>query len=305
MKKQFMFFIVVLFIGFAGALVYEYYNSALASGTFEWTFYNSTGNFVQLNHSGNSYVEQGNYTSTIIDFGDVNTGYSQISWKSEGSCAENMSYIDKLGGYCIDQYEASKPDATSGSAGSDTSRATSKPGVLPWVSVSQSNSKTYCSNAGKHLCTSAEWLGAANVQGKVYNLQTDLASSPYYCNTGSSAAYPTGNSSGCVSAEGVYDMTGNVWELNTEVVDTIKPFSVGSNGYCYPQQNGSWGTSGSSYYGNDGVYFLANNNTGRAVLRGGGWADGADAGPFGMGLYYTPSNTNPAVGFRCCSEALD
>ncbi|PIW40988.1 MAG: hypothetical protein COW21_04240 [Candidatus Aenigmarchaeota archaeon CG15_BIG_FIL_POST_REV_8_21_14_020_37_27] len=40
---------------------------------------------------------------------------------------------------------------------------------------------------------------------------------------------------------------------------------------------------------------------GRAVIRGGNWDNGANAGPFYANLNNEPSNVNPNIGFRCCS----
>ena len=301
--KGLFFVVALIFVVGVSAVLYEHSGSDLGLGDFEETLYNSSGEFVQLNYSDSTnttFVEQGNYTSEVIDFGSE-TGFTAISWVSKGVCPENMSYIDKFGGYCIDQYTASRPDATSGSVGSNGSMATSRQGVLPWVSINQGNANVACENAGKHLCSSAEWLGAANLQGQVYYLPNDLSGSPYNCNTGTSSAMPTGSSSGCVSSEGVYDMVGNVWEWNSEVVDTVKPCNVGSGGYCYVQDDGSWGTSqGSKYSG--GAYFLAGNNNGRAVRRGGYWDSGADAGPFAVLLHWAPTDTGTTLGFRCCSE---
>ena len=299
--KAVLFGIVFLLLaGIVSAIVYQYYGSDLSSGTYEDTLYNTTGSFVHLNFTdatNTSYVSAGNYTSDIINFGET-TGFTEIKWQGrQGSCPENMSYIDKFGGYCIDQYEAYN-------AGS--SIAGSAPGTTAWVSVSQTNAKIYCANAGKHLCSSLEWLGAANIQGQVYNLPGDLIVAPYYCNTGSSAKNPTGSSPGCVSAEGVYDMVGNVWEWVNETVDTIKPStcSPASSGYCYANSTGSFVASTSAStdkYGDDSVYFLANTASGRAVRRGGDWADEAVAGPFAVRLYDAPADTNTRVGFRCCS----
>ena len=312
-KSILIIFSVVILIGVTGAFVYNHYDGSLSSGTFNETLYNATGEYVHLNWSdatNTSYVESGNYTSPVIDLG-VSTGFVEIKWEGKGSCPENMSYIDKLGGYCIDQYEASKPDATLSSAGSDTSMATSKPNVLPWVSVTLTAARTACVNAGKHLCSSEEWLGAGNIQGQVYNLPADLSSvgSNYNCNTNSicgGVACPTSlNTSLCVSAEGVYDMVGNVREWCNEVVNTIKPCNVGSNGYCYANSTGGWQTSTSSattLYGNDGVYFLANSQSNRAVNRGGRWNSGALAGLFYASLYYEPSYPDSNIGFRCCSS---
>ena len=306
-------FFILSVLGFVGVglgLLYEYSGSDLSSGIFNNSLYNGSGQYVHLNwtdDTNTSYVEQGNYTSSVIDLG-AETGFAEMKWQGKGSCLENMSYIDKLGGYCIDQYEVSKPDATESSAGSDTSMATSKPNVLPWASINQLSAKTACVNAGKHLCTSEEWLGAANIQGQVYYLPSDLMVAPYSCNTNSQCTpCKTGNSSGCVSEEGVYDMVGNLREWVDEVVDTVKPCNPGSKGYCYANSTGGWQTSADSNtdkYGDDGVYFLANTASGLAVMRGGLWDSGAAAGVFSALLNNAPSLSHSSVGFRCCSSTL-
>jgi len=329
MKKQFfkkigLLIFIIIFIATAGAAVYNHYNSDLSSGTFNQTLYNSTGENVYLNYTDStntSFVEQGNYTSPVIDLG-TSTGFVEIKWSNNGSCPENMSYIDKLGGYCIDSYEASRIDANSTDMGSDTSNATSKQGVVPWVSVTQTAARTACQNSGKHLCTSEEWLGAANIKGQIYYLPSGADSSnripsdssdntacvTYAANecTGESGgggdACDTGSHTDCVSTEGVYDLIGNTWEWVNETVDTIKTCNAGSNGWCYYNSTGGWQTSGDSKYGSDGVYFLANTASGRAVKRGGYWVTGADAGLFTADMYAAPSDSYTSTGFRCCSE---
>src|SRR3989338_1708879 len=39
-----------------------------------------------------------------------------------------------------------------------------------------------------------------------------------------------------------------------------------------------------------------------AVLRGGNWNNGANAGPFSANLNNAPTNTNNNIGFRCCNN---
>jgi len=239
-----------------------------------------------------------------------------------------MAYIDKLGGYCIDRFEASMPSANSTHMGNSTEvalrnnpgsmEAKSAVGVVPWVSVSQENAQIACSNAGKHLCTSEEWLGAANIQGQVFDLPASLSVAPYgcvvnpttrcsgesyngdACNTG----YNSSGVSGCYSSEGVFDMTGNIGELVNDSVDYTKPCDPGSSGDCYWNGTG-WETSGDvgDGYGEDGVYFQSGGYlTGRAVTRGGHYGSWGTAGPFSSGLDFFPSSTGYLTGFRCCSE---
>jgi formylglycine-generating enzyme required for sulfatase activity len=327
-----VFIVVVLFLaGAVSAGVYSHYNGDLSSGEFNNTLYNSSG-FVHLNWTdgtNTSYVESGNYTSEVIDMGSE-TGFTEISWRGYGSCPENMSYINKLGGYCIDNYEAialnsdgswnsssddNDWDATStDNLLSDGGYAGSASGYYPWVYISQTEAKTACENAGKYLCSDEEWLGAANIKGQVYNLPSTItdcnveSGSPAEC-TGSGPnngdACVTGYMSDCRSEEGVYDMVGNVLEWTDEEVDTIKPCNSGSVGWCYPNSTNGWQTSddaNTDIYGDDAVYFVENTGTGRAVLRGGRWSNGAHAGLFCANLNLYSGTTSYAIGFRCCSE---
>ncbi|MDP3026764.1 MAG: SUMF1/EgtB/PvdO family nonheme iron enzyme [Nanoarchaeota archaeon] len=337
--------LAVLIICSITALVYasviiDNSESEFNLGTYNNTFYNSSvgGGAVQLNFSYNN----GTYTSHIFSTGS-NVSLNNLSWEYQRiQCSGNMSYINKLNGYCIDQYEASMQSSNSTAMGNSTDvanrnapgsmPAASKPFSVPWVGISANSARTACTNAGKHLCTSEEWLAAANINGIVYNLPTGAAtataipsgaSDSAACNTYEAAdcdsqsmnssyvigvggdACNTGNKTSCVSVEGVYDMVGNVWEWTNETVGYSKPCEpVGTAGYCYWNSTNFINTTNSAtaVYGNDGVYFLANTVSGYAVLRGGRWEYGARAGPFCAGLGDAPTDTNNYIGFRCCSS---
>ena len=254
---------------------------------------------------------------------------------SSGSCPAGMSYINKQGGYCIDNYEAvalnsdgswheesdnqewrntgTNSTATLLAAGG---KAGSIPGKYPWVYIKQTEARTACENAGKHLCTSDEWMGAVNINGDLYDLDETISACTVSTNcisgnnlgpNGGDACYG-GNMTGCVSSEGVYDMVGNVWEWTNETVDAINPNDpAGSADWFYINSTDlTYSTSSSAddgTYGDDGTYFPTTaGGTGRAVLRGGSWSYGADAGPFCAYLAVAPSFTSYSLGFRCCSS---
>jgi len=328
-KKNFGILLVLLMLasGLAAISTYSQVGSDLSTGTFNNTLYNSSQQFVQLNWTdatNTSYVANGTYISPVMDAGAA-VRWITFLWSTKPkTCPANMSFIDKLNGYCIDQYEASMPSANSSVMGNSTEiaspnsatgkNATSRPGVVPWVSVSANTARTACTNAGKFLCTSAMWLGAADIQGAYYNLPANLSVSPYYCVTSAStycsghsysagSACNTGNKTGCRSKYMVYDMVGNVAEWTNETVTTVAP-TPGTQGWYYPNNLGGWQTTtgtATAKYGDDGVYFLAGTQTGYAVVRGGVWVNGAVAGPFSADLRHLPTGTYDFFGFRCCS----
>ena len=217
----------------------------------------------------------------------ANSGVVTAVFPATSQCLANMSYIPKLGGYCIDQYEASMP-------GGLGTAARSVPGVYPKTTINQSNAQAACVVAGKYLCTSAQWLGAADIKGAYYNLPTNLGTSNG-CRVNSASATTTGSAPNCRSEYYVYDMIGNVREWNSETVTT-----TGSSP-SYPSDAG-WTGIPNDKFGGDYVAFVSGTNvTNLAVIRGGAFDYAATAGPFNVGLLDRPSSASNYIGFRCCS----
>lgn len=178
-------------------------------------------------------------------------------------CPTGMTAIG--GAFCIDRYEASRPDATSTSVGSDESWATSRVGVMPWKVDESSQAQAACQAAGKRLCTAEEWYttcigpsGTVYAYGDSYQADTcngidancdcesgapdcacDEHGGPYqgcYADCGGSIGMePTGARAGCTNAYGVWDINGNVWEY---VDDSVQ----------YPVRGGAYNCGDSASY---------------------------------------------------------
>lgn len=166
-----------------------------------------------------------------------------------GPCPDDMVPAGRV---CIDRYEASRPDATETSPGTDESRATSRPGVIPWFrnpfdAAGFAAFEAACAAAGKRLCRPEEWQAACQgpsglpfVYGDTFDRETcncvdtfcddycaEEGIPPESCDTAADCGYryycfrvmPTGVFADCTNAYGTYDMNGNVWEIVPSTTD--------------------------------------------------------------------------------------
>jgi hypothetical protein len=133
-------------------------------------------------------------------------------------CPEDM--VDIGGSFCMDRFEASRPDATATSSGTDESQATSRRGVMPWqlwTTDENAVARSACQAAGKDLCSAEQWLVACAGPARTAYGYGDTYE-PLSCNgidTFGRASFhllPTGSLETCQSAWGVYDLNGNLWE---------------------------------------------------------------------------------------------
>ena len=113
-----------------------------------------------------------------------------------------------VGAFSIFRYEASEPEAGCVGAGS-------APGRLPWVSLTPDQAEAACQAAGFSLCTDEQWQTACGGAGH-WIFPYGAAHSAGRCNdhlSGTGALQPTGSAVDCHTPDGIYDLSGNVWEL--------------------------------------------------------------------------------------------
>lgn len=168
-------------------------------------------------------------------------------------CIDKNSTVD-MGSYYIDKYEASRADATSKSVGDSNSCACSIPGVLPWEDINWYDAKNACEKKGSGwgLCSNDEWGDACDGTpgdgGYTYPYGDTYEGST--CNgddAGNGKAVPTGSMTGCKSADGIYDMSGNVWEWIEKVSENLRGGDWGS--YSTALACSSWSSSDPAYDG--------------------------------------------------------
>lgn len=161
-------------------------------------------------------------------------------------CPAGMARIDD---FCIDRWEAHLADASPFEVPTD-GVAVSEAAVVPQGYISATVAATACAAAGKRLCTATEWTracrgptGTTYPYGDTYvaGACNDVrAEHPVVTLFGAGATFdaqqmndprlnqlpdtvePTGAHAGCVSAEGVYDLHGNLNEWISDPNGTWK-----------------------------------------------------------------------------------
>ena len=171
----------------------------------------------------------------------------------DAGCPAGMAHVAT---FCVDRFEASLVDDT-GHAWSPyfpptgkTVRAVSLRGAVPQAYISQVEASAACVAAGKRLCTDTEWLRAC--QGPTTTTYPyGNTREPRVCNDarsmhpavelyGTSASWiyshldspclnqeanglaTTGAHAGCITAEGAFDMMGNLHEWTADPAGTFR-----------------------------------------------------------------------------------
>jgi len=209
----------------------------------------------------------------------------------------------KVGDFWIDRYEAANCGGNLGAVtGHDTTAvACSKTGATPQADITWFQGAQMCANAGKRMCTNAEWQTA--VAGTV-----DPGSNPGTggaCVTDGSGPRATGLGTLCQSRFGAEDMIGNHWEWTADWY-MAGPQGSATAGYytttAWPAGYGNdatWNVNGQAY---DATAYIT--GLPAAGLRGGYWVSGSGAGAFALNFGHAPSSSGSVPGtiaVRCCT----
>ena len=169
------------------------------------------------------------------------------------------------------------PCADTGNDCKDMIYAVSRKDALPARFITWFQAQQACVNAGKRLPSNAEWQAAAAGT-------PDPGATPGEedCNTLSAGPEGTGSRANCLSDWGAFDMVGNVWEWVADwgPASTTEVLALFEGDFNF--MGGASTTSGPG-----------------ALIRGGHFSSGADAGVFAVSGRNEPSSVFTSVGLRC------
>jgi formylglycine-generating enzyme required for sulfatase activity len=217
---------------------------------------------------------------------------------------------------CVDIYEASVGEGClfEDPQNQDESRqnidapdcvTASMEGAVPWRWISQNQAALACAKSGKRLPTNEEWYTAA--MGTPDGRNPGLTACNVDGNWRNATPGETGEGAECVSAYGMYDMIGNVWEWVSETTE-----QGAYAGRTLPEPGFVSGVDQSgmpietqpvrddNYY-NDRFWNDPAAVTG--IFRGGYWDSDSDGGLYAVHAQVPPSFVGTGVGFRCVQNA--
>ncbi len=249
-------------------------------------------------------------TALGIDAADTLSGsrttlLGQLIGAPGGTCPAGMIEVSTAASFtCVDEYEAS-PSANCLYANPNNAKTTleniqnssceaiSKVGSKPWRSVTRDQAAALCLKSDKRLPTSEEWHMIA-----LGTPDNDL------CNIDTAGVTETGKNLECKSAVGVFDTVGNVWEWTSDEVVSgkLKDRNLPETGYVISADTSGIAivtstTTRSEQYGND--YIWTNQNSVWAIMRGGFYGSGDDAGVYAVHADVPGDMIGDAIGFRC------
>lgn len=248
-------------------------------------------------------------TALAIDASDTLTGkggtlLAQLSGVENSVCEDGMVQVKSaLTFSCVDKYEAAVGSLClilSPKNEFDTNMNLSKASCKyivssdkePWRQVNREQAAILCARSDKRLPTAAEWY------------QFSLGTPVEQCNTNSADATGGTVYDECISAVGVVNSVGNVWEWVTDdVIDGVyKGRSLPQTGYVMQVDSDGVATLTDDDYSKTkgtGDYFWTNATGTYGMIRGGFYGSRQDAGVFTIHAQTVPTFSGTGIGFRC------
>lgn len=228
---------------------------------------------------------------------------------NSGSICPNDTTLIALGTHaiCIDNYEASpsvdcpylEPKneiETLANLAKGGCRAESHANQWPWRFVKYTEAQQLCARAGKRLSTNDEW----------YRVALGLEN-PDNCHLSGGEVKQTG-SSNCMTASGVHDLVGNLWEWMDEVVyeGEYKGRLLPESGYVslVDSEGVVIETSAEPNQSFESDYAWTATSGVHGILRGGFYGSGGDGGIFAQNMTVPLDFTAAGVGFRCVKDII-
>lgn len=247
-------------------------------------------------------------TTLAIDASDTLSGkggtlLAQLTGYENSVCGKGMVNIPAaLTFSCVDKYEASASESClieNPTNQFDTEVNLSKPDcktneekILPWRHITREQAAVMCTRSGKRLPSAAEWY------------QFALGTPVEKCNVSSGKVDAVGKDSECVSAAGIVNSVGNVWEwVSDDVIDGVyMGRNLPETGYVSQVDNGGVATITADELdkslGNTDYFWSSATGT-YAMIRGGYYGSRSDAGVFTVHAQTAPTFSGEAIGFRC------
>jgi hypothetical protein len=220
-------------------------------------------------------------------------------------CGDGMVEVPVGGTFsCVDIYEASaSPECpnlnpsnelqTQENMNESSCKAVSNENVDAWRFVSREQAFTACMRAGKRLPLASEW----------YTVSVGTPDDSKKCNIDSNGPTKTGDSPECVSAAGVHDAIGNVWEWTSDdvVEGKYNGRDLPESGHVNQVDSSGVAVMSSSqpsdiFYKD---YFWSSRTGFFGMLRGGYYGSREDAGVYSIHADTVPTTAGTAIGFRC------
>jgi hypothetical protein len=237
--------------------------------------------------------------------GSNGTLLGQLAGSRSGECPSGMVEVESAITFrCVDKYEASPSENcpvkniqnefdTQKNIDDSTCKAVSVEKSDPWRYINRETAQLACVRSGKRLPINEEWqLFAAGTPDK-----NDV------CNISSNGVNKTGSKLDCVSATGVFDAVGNVWEwTHDDVFDGVyNGRDLPPEGYVAQVDRAGLATltstSTSALFNDD--YFWSKKIGAYAIMRGGFYGSKSDAGVYTAHAATLPTMQGVAIGFRC------